>query len=123
MIDAKLRLPLMGNRSTTALYAVAGGGVHYFLNYANTFALTNPAAEQEKFAALHQARDSASTATAYSVPTSGYSSVTRPGLNAGAGLQWGVGGADLFIEGRYVTVFTKDRRTDYWPVVLGVTWR
>jgi len=121
MLDAKIRLPLFGSHSSTALYAVGGGGLHYFFNYANSLALTNPAAEQAKFAQLHAAVSSATSPTSYS--TAGYSAVTRLGANAGAGMQWGVGPANMFIEGRYVTVFTKDRPTNYWPVLFGVTWR
>lgn len=124
MLDAKLRLPMFGSRSSTYLYALAGGGVHYFFNYANSLALTNPAAERAKFAALHQS-NTAST-PGYTNPTystSGYSAVTRLGTNLGAGMQWGLGPANLFVEGRYVTVLTKDRHTNYWPMLLGVTWK
>jgi len=121
MLDAKVRLPLFGSHSSTALYVVGGGGLHYFFNYASSLALTNPAAEQAKFAQLHAAVSSATSASSYS--TAGYSAITRLGANAGAGMQWGVGPANLFVEGRYVTVFTKDRPTNYWPVLFGITWR
>jgi hypothetical protein len=127
MLDGKLTLPVFGRRSPASLYAVAGGGLHYFLNYAKTLALTNPAAEQAKFAALHQAvTAAAASGLPYSTSTysnSGYSAVTRLGANGGAGIQWAMGANDLFLETRYVTVFTKDRSTNYWPIVLGVTWR
>lgn len=124
MLDAKLRLPIFGSRSSTALYALAGGGLHYFFNYAKSLALTNPAAEQAKFAALH-AQNNASTAgySGATYSTSGYSAVTRFGTNVGAGMQWDVGPANLFLEGRYVTVLTKDRHTNYWPILLGITWK
>jgi hypothetical protein len=121
MLDAKLRLPFFGSNSSTALYVVGGGGLHYFFNYASSLALTNPAAERAKFAQLHAAVNSATSSTSYS--TGGYSAVTRPGANAGVGMQWGVGPANMFIEGRYVTVLTKDRPTNYWPVLFGITWR
>jgi hypothetical protein len=119
MLDGKLRVPFFGSRASTALYVVAGGGVHYFGNYDGTFARTNPAAEQARFP---NAADYDTVGTSYST-NSGYSTLTRFGANAGVGAQWGVGAAALFVEGRYVTVFTKDRRTNYWPVVLGVTFR
>lgn len=125
MLDAKLRLPVFGARSSTFLYALAGGGLHYFFNYQNSLALTNPAAEQAKFAALHAHNNSVGT-TAYnsaSYSSSGYSAVTRFGTNAGAGMQWGVGPANMFVEGRYVTVLTKDRHTNYWPILLGISWK
>lgn len=127
MLDAKMKLPVFGGHSAASFYVLGGGGVHYFLNYAKSLALTNPAAEQAKFAALHQAVDAAAASGApystASYTSSGYSAVTRPGLNAGAGFQWSTGASDLFIESRYVDVFTKDRSTTYWPIVLGVTWR
>jgi hypothetical protein len=127
MLDGKLKLPVFGSRSPASLYAVGGGGVHYFLNYAKSLALTNPAAEQQKFAALHQAVTAAAAAglpySSSNYSSSGYSAVTRLGANAGGGIQWGLGATDVFLEGRYVRVFTKDRSTNYWPVVLGVTWR
>jgi hypothetical protein len=120
MLDGKLRVPVFGPRASAALYIVAGGGVHYFGNYSGTFARTNPAAEQARFPnAVHYD----TTANAEYSSGSGYSALTRLGANAGAGVQWKAGPVALFVEGRYVTVFTRDRPTSYWPVVLGVTSR
>jgi hypothetical protein len=113
MLDGKLRMAF-GSGGRSSLYAVGGGGVHYFRNYGGTLLQTNPAAEQQ----LHD-----STASAYGATASGYNALTRFGLNAGAGMEWGVGPASLFLEGRYVTVLTRNRSTNYWPVILGVTWR
>lgn len=124
MLDARLRVPVFGSRSSTFLYGLVGGGVHYFFNYANSLALTNPAAEQAKFAALHTHGNVSTTGyNTATYSTSGYSAVTRLGTNVGAGMQWGIGPANLFVEGRYVTVLTKDRPTKYWPILLGITWR
>ena len=119
MLDGRLRLPAIGRRIATQFYGVAGGGVHYFRNYSETFAHTNPAAEQARFPNNAQY---GTTGSAYA-SNSPYASLTRFGANAGMGVQWMVGGAALFVEGRYVTVFTKDRPTTYWPIVLGVTSR
>ena len=47
---------------------------------------------------------------------------TQFALNGGGGLSFGVGAASLFVEGRYVRVFTEGRRTDYIPVTLGITF-
>src|ERR1051326_1719168 len=95
MLDGKMQIPIFGRHSAASFYAVAGGGLHYFLNYDKSLALTNPAAEQAKFAALHQAIDAAAASGApYSTAnysSSGYSAVTRPGVNAGAGFQWSMG--------------------------------
>lgn len=123
MLDAKLRLPVLGSHSSSYLYALAGGGLHYFFNYAKSLALTNPAAERAKFATLHQLNASTAGNTSTTYSTSGYSAVTRLGTNLGAGMQWGVGPANLFVEGRYVNVLTKDRHTNYWPILLGITWK
>jgi hypothetical protein len=121
MLDGKLRLPVFGPRALAALYVVAGGGVHYFGNYSGTFARTNPAAEQTRFPNAAPYDSTGATGAEYS--SSGYSALMRFGTNAGAGVQWSAGPVALFVEGRYVTVFTKDRRTNYWPIVLGVTSR
>jgi hypothetical protein len=55
-------------------------------------------------------------------PESGRSSVTELGLDGGAGLSFNVAGADLFLESRYVTVFTERERTSMLPIVPGVTF-
>jgi hypothetical protein len=118
MLDGKLRLPFFRSRSSTEVYVLAGGGLHYFRNYGGTFARTNPAAEQQRFPNAPY-----DTAAAGYSSSSEYAALTRFGANGGVGLQWGLGGAALFVEGRYVTIFTRDRRTNYWPVVLGVMSR
>jgi hypothetical protein len=127
MLDGKMQIPVFGRNSAASFYAVGGGGLHYFFNYDKSLALTNPAAEQAKFAALHQQVNAAAAAgvpySSANYSSSGYAAVTRPGVNGGAGFQWSMGASDLFIESRYVNVFTKDRPTTYWPIVLGVTWR
>jgi hypothetical protein len=48
--------------------------------------------------------------------------VTRFALNGGAGLSWGIGAASLFVEGRYVRVFTQNRDTDFIPLSIGLTF-
>ena len=123
MLDGRLRLPFTSRRTATEFYAVAGGGVHYFRNYSETFAHTNPAAEQAKFPNTAQYDTTGAAYASSPYPSSPYNALTRLGANAGLGMQWMLGGAALFVESRYVTIFTKDRRTSYWPVVLGVTSR
>lgn len=44
------------------------------------------------------------------------------GVNAGLGFRFGVGGASLFLEGRWVNVFTEFNDTRYFPIVLGITF-
>ena len=59
----------------------------------------------------------------YVTTTGSGSSTTRLGLNGGAGLSFGLPqGSALFLESRYVTVFTKNQRTNYWPLVGGIRW-
>ncbi len=103
--DAKLRLPFgRFAGATSGLYAVGGGGVTYFHNYANFTrgtginpgnSVINPNDTKDK---------------------------TQFALNGGGGLSFGVGNVSLFVEGRYVRVFTEGPRTDYIPVTLGITF-
>lgn len=44
------------------------------------------------------------------------------GVNAGLGFRFGVGNAALFLEGRWVNVFTETNDTRYYPVTLGITF-
>lgn len=102
--DAKLRLPfgrVLG--ATSGLYAVGGGGVTYFRNY-NDFGATT-----------------GTPAGSNVVRTFNNEDRTRFSLNGGGGLSFGVGNVSLFVEGRYVRVFTQGRDTDYVPVTLGIT--
>jgi len=113
MADVKLRLPFLGNflgGATSGLYAVAGGGVNYFRNYSTTFAMTNPEL------------NNTTLGTTTSV-TSDNSSLTRGALDAGAGLSWGIGATEVFLESRYVTTFTRNQRASYVPIILGLTFR
>jgi hypothetical protein len=104
--DAKLRLPFgrfLG--ATSGLYAVGGGGVTYFRNYNNFTNVTG----------INPARNS---------PVNAFNTEdkTQFALNGGGGLSFGVGAVSLFVEGRYVRVFTEGARTDYIPVTLGITF-
>jgi hypothetical protein len=48
--------------------------------------------------------------------------VTRFAANGGGGVSWGLGNVSLFVEGRWVRVFTQNRNTDYVPVTVGLTF-
>lgn len=103
MLDAKLRLPfgrLFG--ATSGLYAVGGGGVAYFQDY-QRFQQTTGVPVGGATAGTFRAED-----------------VTRFAANGGVGLDFGIGPASLFAEGRYVRVFTQDRATSYIPVTIGL---
>ena len=107
MGDLKLRWPFSGyfDGARSGLYVVGGGGVNYFRHYNTTFAMTNPEFN-----------------TGTSV-TSTSESMTRFAANAGAGLSWGLGMTEVFLESRYVTTFTEGRRASYVPITLGLTFR
>jgi hypothetical protein len=105
LLDAKLRLPfgrLFG--ATSGLYAVGGGGVTYFQNY-QTFERVS------------------GTTVGGSVGTprlQNAGDATRFAANGGLGLDFGIGPASLFAEGRYVRVFTRGRDSNFIPVTLGL---
>jgi hypothetical protein len=112
VVDAKLRLPI-GN-FLSGLYAVGGGGVYYFRNYQNTLGITtNPGTS----GSVGQGSTGGSVTNTFNSEDA-----TRFGANIGGGLSFGVGSAALYVESRYVRVFTPNTDTDYVPVALGVTF-
>ena len=50
-------------------------------------------------------------------------SLWRFGANAGGGLSFGFGNTSLFVESRYVRMFTSHERTNYVPIVVGLSFR
>ncbi len=103
--DAKLRLPFgrfFG--ATSGLYVVGGGGVTYFRNYSDFTNVTGISTGPN------------------AVRTFNAEDATQFALNGGGGLSWGIGNVSLFVEGRYVRVFTQGPRTDYVPVSIGLTF-
>ncbi|MFL5607195.1 MAG: hypothetical protein ACJ8AD_12165 [Gemmatimonadaceae bacterium] len=102
--DAKLRIPLTRGwvGPSSGLYAVGGAGVNHFRNYNNTFALSNP-----------EFNDA-------TTPTSTSESLTRFALNAGGGVSWALGAAEVFLESRFVTTFMPHERASYVPIILGL---
>lgn len=104
-VDATGRLPfgrILG--ATSGLYLVGGPGVTVFRNYQNFQNVTG-------------------TTVGASKVDLGYKNATRFALNGGGGLDFGIGAASLFVEGRYVRVFTKGRDTDYVPVMVGLRFQ
>lgn len=49
-------------------------------------------------------------------------SSTNFGVNAGLGLRFGVGGSNLYLEGRWVNVFEDAADRRYFPITLGITF-
>lgn len=54
------------------------------------------------------------------VPSGVDASVTKFGINAGAGFDFKAGAAGLFIEGRFHDVFTSGTNTKFIPITLGI---
>lgn len=105
--DAKLRLPFgrfLG--ATSGLYGVGGVGLTHFRNYQNFGAVTGIPGG----------------GSVVNLDPEGNRNVTRFAINGGGGLSWGIGNVSLFVEGRYVRVFTQNRDTDYVPVTIGLTF-
>lgn len=123
MLDATLDMPFGANR-TSAFYLIGGGGVHYFPEYGG-----------ESYSTTQTTPEGTTTPPSTPPGGGGYpqvnsvvavedrSSTTRFGLNGGAGLSFALPQrSSLFIETRYVTVFTQNERTNYWPLVGGIRW-
>jgi outer membrane protein with beta-barrel domain len=51
---------------------------------------------------------------------SGVESVTKFGINAGAGFDFKAGAAGVFVEGRFHNVFTEGSNTNFIPFTVGV---
>ena len=111
MADVKLRLPFSGQfaGATTGFYAIGGVGAHYLRNYGSTFAVTNPGT------------NISDEGTSVSLNDNG--SLWRFGANAGGGISFGLGKTELFVESRYVRLFTSHERTNYVPIVVGLSFR
>jgi hypothetical protein len=58
-----------------------------------------------------------------SSPSTVSSSQTRGALDGGAGLSFGFGPTELFLESKYVYVFGDNGHASYVPVIIGLTFR
>lgn len=96
MLDVTFGIPMGSNGS--AFYLMGGGGVHHFTDFGQT---------------------SSGALTSFAAADNG-NSMTKFGLNGGAGVSFPIGPTSLFLEGRWVTVFTPNERTNYVPVTLGI---
>jgi hypothetical protein len=103
--DAKLRLPFgrfLG--STSSIYAIGGAGMTYFRNFDRFTATTGTTANQSRTGTFNP------------------EDVTRFAANLGGGVSWGLGNVSLFVESRWVRVFTQNRNTDYVPLTVGLAF-
>jgi hypothetical protein len=87
--------------SGTSFYLVGGGGVHHFRDFGGF-------------------SDDGGGTTGGGLFGGDEENVTKFGLNGGAGINFGIGAADLFLEARYVSVFTENENTNYIPIVIGL---
>lgn len=121
MLDATLDMPLGANRAST-FYLVGGGGIHYFPEYGGeSYAVTQTTTGDSTKPPPPGGGGYPQINSVVTVENR--SSTTRFGLNGGAGLSFALPQrSSLFIETRYVTVFTQNERTNYWPLVGGIRW-
>lgn len=103
-LNGTLRLPMMAGEGRTGPYALAGVGLHHLRNFTATVDDGTGVPGDPGFGQFET------------------ENTTRFGWNAGAGFAFGVGGASLFVEGRYVNINTPGRALRYVPVVLGITF-
>ncbi|HJU88487.1 MAG TPA: hypothetical protein VJ672_03800 [Gemmatimonadaceae bacterium] len=81
--------------SSTSFYLVGGGGAYHFRDFGEIN----------------------SSGTEITVESE---NITKFGLNGGAGINFAVGAADIFVDARYVSVFTENDNTNFIPITLGV---
>ncbi len=86
--------------SGTSFYLVGGGGIHHFRDFGG-FSSNGGETGGGLFGGDEE-------------------NITKFGVNGGAGINFGIGAADLFVEARYVSVFTENENTNYIPVVIGL---
>ena len=110
-VDAVLNFPIgPGKREGRGLtmYALGGGGAYLFRGFGGSEQLGD-------WLGTDNVGDSRKN-------------VHKWGIQAGAGMEWGLGPTAIFVEGRWVNVFTNGSRAgnDYvrWvPIVVGLTLR
>ena len=99
-LDVTAKLPF-GGMNGSGLYVLGGGGAYHFSDFGGS-----------------------STTTVFpdgSVSlTPASNSTTKFGLDGGVGLDFGWGPAKLYVEGRWVSVFTPGKNANWIPVVLGL---
>lgn len=123
VLSAALNLTASLPISKVALYAVGGGGVYHFRDYGVTSSLSgflgNDVFEQNEVSSAEKTR-------------------TKFGANIGAGVDFGAGPANIYLESRLVNVFTdrddnvqfndffgnnRSQSLKWFPIILGVKIR
>lgn len=110
-LDAVLKFPI-GSMAREgrglSLYALGGGGVHLFRGFGGTTPLADVLGGDE----VGNSRKN----------------IHKWGVEAGAGMEWGLGPTAVFIESRWINAFTSGSRTDtkylrWIPIGVGVIVR
>ena len=97
-LDLTLQFPF--GSSGSSFYLMGGGGIHHFTDVGSD--------------------NGAAVIDGTSLAASADQSLTKAGVNGGAGFNFGFGRAKLFLESRFVSVFTEGKNSNYVPIVLGV---
>ena len=119
-LNLNMRLPFNAEK-TSAVYLTGGGGVYMFRNFGETSALGAYLGND-----VLEPNDEANE-----------SSISKWGVNGGAGLEFGIGRSSLFVETRFVNAFTgreddinfdnafgsRGTTVRWVPLILGFTIR
>jgi|GEM_PF-1075934 len=97
-LDLTLQFPF--GRSGSSFYLMGGGGIHHFTDVGSD--------------------NGAAVIDGTALSSNGDNSLTKAGVNGGLGLNFGFGRAKLFLESRFVSVFTEGKNSNYVPIILGV---
>jgi hypothetical protein len=97
-LDLTLQFPF--GSSGSSFYLMGGGGIHHFTDVGSD--------------------NGAAVIDGTPLSSNGDNSLTKAGVNGGAGLNFGFGRAKLFLESRFVSVFTEGKNSNYVPIILGV---
>jgi hypothetical protein len=97
-LDLTLQFPF-GN-SGSSFYLMGGGGIHHFTDVGSD--------------------NGSAIIDGTALSSNGDNTLTKAGVNGGLGLNFGFGRAKLFLESRFVSVFTEGENSNYVPIILGV---
>jgi len=97
-LDLTLQFPF--GSSGSSFYLMGGGGIHHFTDVGSD--------------------NGAAVIDGTALSSSANQSLTKAGVNGGLGFNFGFGRAKLFLESRFVSVFTQGKNSNYVPIILGV---
>ena len=98
---------------------VVGAGNHQIIMGTLNGVYTFTTAAESKFHPYIVAGVGAYNAKA-NVEDADNNSETKFGINGGAGFNFGMGSASVFLEGRFHNIFTEGSSTNFVPITLGV---